>query len=156
MERQVWKNLDINIGIKAGQLIFFFLFFLFYQLGPDGLSLRSSHWSSVRILFLLIQAWHEQIPFSFIRASIWRQGRCHSASVALFSDRDGHVTKKKDCGACRPWTQVTFFFTFLLTVICKNTSDHLSSWEANFLPIKCCCSHNRCKQHVLIYWFSFS
>lgn len=93
MERHVWKNLDINTGIKAGQLIFFILFF--YQLGPDGLSLRSSHWSSVRILFLLIQAWHEQIPFSFITASIWRQGCCHGASVALFSDRDGHVTKKK-------------------------------------------------------------
>lgn len=64
--------------------------------------------------------------------------------------------RKKDSGACPPWTQVTFFFTFLLTVICKNTSDHLSSWEANFLPIKCCCSHNRCKQHVLIDWFFFS
>lgn len=146
MERHVWKNLDINTGIKAGQLIFFILFF--YQLGPDGLSLRSSHWSSVRILFLLIQAWHEQIPFSFITASIWRQGCCHGTSVALFSDRDGHVTKKKT-------VTVTFFSTFLSTVICKNTSDHLSSWEANFLPIECCCSHNRCKQHLLIYWFFF-
>lgn len=64
--------------------------------------------------------------------------------------------QKKDSGACRPWTQVTFFFTFLSTVICKNTYDHLSSWEANFLPIECCCSHNRCKQHLLIYWFFFA